>query len=600
MNNRNYSTLQKFSASLPSMFGMIELEYKKLMNVFCYIGLNISGFPELREFEKNSNKLTCIKVLTYMYSSLNHLEGFPLIMHMSGSIKSDGCGGFLVYDIINKTYMICNNTFQSFFKMTDDLSDTDLYCFEMSEKRKQNLQIIGKISDEILIAYINKLQKQYDIPYSNIVCIYNAASNTRLYGLVKYFTIPEMYFKILVSINDGLTLVYTKRELMTDDWVVFDIEQEYIPQQVMDIFKHNNFIIDDKNHCAGMNFVRPEMYPDLIGIAKENCVIIGKLEVINNDKYINNAISIQYGTNAVNILNNPILILPDDIHFVPTEGQKKSWEKFMKPETTKSNDRTFDAKIYDLQSMTYVKYYNEVYRVTEITDTGVKLTNFCNKYRVNINNSMISPVTEYEIRDMLIKAIPESQHLPYDVIDFKYDINEDVLYMLISLVSGTILKTPIYEDGEFFIDEYKKPIPLEEMPNSRMIIHQSKSIRIFTKDNKYAINIQPLSNDKNVVVTREGTEIRMHNYVEGELKDWVELDTFLIECPAERYEKFDLDHLYVTKADGRKLSILIPVTEKIAYCIIDLNTIRIVNIDDTEAYPFIYKFIGRVKERHDM
>lgn len=466
MNSTERTFVQECINSLTKSVNMNNDNWNTFKNVMSMI---MPGFdvPLLESFNSNKESISAMNALAYIKSECSCIETFPLILEFRKNISpSDEPKYYLLYEITTKNWYIAKtnpdtNKLVNYYKL-DSKFDNELYADAISPEKEKMIIVIGEISaEQFMKRCINDFYPS-SIPQKNkLVHIINATQNKELFGIVenvKYIKEKDTFeFKFLymsVNENELINATYTLQE---DDWIVCDIEKDYIPDGIINRMKSFGINIQNGKY-KGIDFISKRFNENLIAIpdSNERGIIVGICNINNDIPTVSYPILITYSKN-VEFLSFPVTILQLTLHWEPNETQQNLWKQYRMSITRDASAAGISHEVIDNSVKEHEYVTSDEFgtmRVTKITEETVTLTNFQKNIEISLEKfHTLRKATQIEITNMLTNAFISMVHASLrNNFILKYYSDKDIFYINIHLNDTGYLKIPVYEDGEWYAE----------------------------------------------------------------------------------------------------------------------------------------------------
>ena len=607
MTSKEMQQFEELMRNLPTLFCMSKKEYDILKRV---IGFVMSGeyLPRHKAFCSNEIEctLSCMEVLNFIKANMENVKSFPIILNFPNNLPNPNDNPYLFYNIKSSAWFIGklshDRKLYDLYQLNSEF-EPEFFMPKFSDEITYYMQVVCRISLETYHTLCTSKYALLNILTMNkLVHIINEQTGMDVYGICSDIDISKhssIKIKFFYFINTETEVELSCNELILrgGDKFVINLKDEHIPEYVLGCFKKYNIILNENNKYIGQYSIKKENYPYLIAISQKEGIIIGQLKIDNDMKVITRGIICHSGNANIEILSHDFIINESSplLHFVPSDEQKELYKKFMG-----SNNRssmTFSSKLNDhsIHSQTYIKTDDgKVYRIVKDLLNCFICTNYQETVKLPVQE--YQKATTEDIFNMLFHSCPEFVKIASINTLFTYDDANDIMYMCIKIPeTDTYIKTSIFSEGEW----YTETISFDEDP-ALVNVTKSKTIRAFKSSDNYSwlILISPKSSNKSYIIKLTNNILTKNIYTENDLEGYTEYETDLIKLLKNGIKKFDISKLYCIHAEKNEgFSFLLPVSMTTAYCIIDTENFKLVNIDDLKNYDKVYEFIGHKLKR---
>ena len=436
-----------------------EYEYKKFQNCVQLLWCSNIKFPKYKEPENLTNRITCFDALSYIVNNASHIANirkFAYLQYQKDILL--GTCRYLAYS--NARYYIIR-TINDLIVERYDIDMIDMKCRFWTnvpiQKEKSDYIILGPICDEVFNRY-HKL-KTDDVMILRLITNPTLNRNTLVVLRDRTSTHYRCYLEYDKAGNTYKTC--SEREVHTDDWYVTEIT--YLSDNFLNICKKWHIDILN-NNLLGINKEPKNMNGKVIIVSLPQGNFIGRVvskgaygfTLDHPAKIASNGMNIQLMEKDIEIVLSESYMLWKDafntlvfetyIAAVPEKVfNRKYAQEPEKPAGTTSKIQDNTQKEFEFnEEMMYVNVGEDTYRVQEVEDNQVTLTNYIKTIRIN-KDIITSEANEMEIHQMLTGAF-------YKIINSDKYVTEylPTTDSLLACISEEVA-IPVFAEGEWFL-----------------------------------------------------------------------------------------------------------------------------------------------------
>ena len=435
-----------------------EYEYKKFQNCVQLLWCSNIKFPEYKEPEKLSNRITCFDALAYIVNNApqGRFNKFAYLQYQKDVVL--GTCNYLAYS--NARYYIIR-TVNDLIIERYDIDMIDMKCHFWTDiplqKSYSDYVILGHVCDEVFNKY-HKLKtdsvmdlRQITNPTlnRNVWCVLRDRTNTHYRCYLEYDKTRNKY------------KTCSELEIHHNDWYVTEIT--YLSDNFLDTCKEWHIDILN-NKLIGINREPKNMNGKVIIVSLPQGNFIGRVvskgaygfTLDHPAKIASNGMNIQLMEKDIEIVLPENYMLWKDafntlvfetyIAAVPEKVfNRKYAQEPEKPAGTTSNIQDNTQQEFEFnEEMLYVNIGENTYRVQDVNDNQVTLTNYIKTIRIN-KDIITSEANEMEIHQMLTGAFYEYTKTTHFVTEYLPSSDS-----LLAYISEEVA-VPVFAEGEWFL-----------------------------------------------------------------------------------------------------------------------------------------------------
>lgn len=436
-----------------------EYEYKKFQNCVQLLWCSNIKYPKYKEPENLTNRITCFDALSYIVNNASHVSNIRKFAYLQ--YKKDillGTCKYLAYS--NARYYIIR-TVNDLIVERYDIDMIDMKCHFWTDiplqKAYSDYIILGPVCDEVFNKY-HKLKTDNAFVLRQII---NLTLNRSVWVVLRDRT--DTHYRCYLEYDNTRNKYKTCSELEIhhNDWYVTEIT--YLSHIFLDTCKEWNIDILN-NKLLGIKREPKNMNGKVIIVSLPQGNFIGRVvskgaygfTLDHPAKIVSNGMNIQLMEKDIEIVLPESYMLWKDafntlvfetyIAAVPEKVfNRKYAQEPEKPAGTTSQIQDNTQKEFKFnEEMMYVNVCEDTYRVQDINDNQVTLTNYIKTIRIN-KDIITSEANEMEIHQMLTGAF-------YKIINSDKYVTEylPTTDSLLACISEEVA-VPVFAEGEWFI-----------------------------------------------------------------------------------------------------------------------------------------------------